>query len=273
MEEDLRQKYNPDGSNLRKAQLCMLGILVEIDKICRAHNIPYWLDSGTLIGAVRHGGFIPWDDDVDICVLRKDYARLRQLLITELPARYIFEDAQTDPYIFDTYGRVKDTSTYCNYPLFRLQKSQGLWVDILVQETAVPLWYKRKVEKLYARTFRERHHFSKSKGLSPIHCAFNTIAAYLLTPIAELLVGLGNLWAKYFGDKNELMHTWDCYHPSRRYMNDIFPLTEITFENRKFFAPHNTDAYLTKIYGDYMTIPDESHRQIHMDTDSLRFFY
>ena len=54
-------KYNGEGTQLRKAQLCMLNILVEIDKICRKHNIPYWLDSGTLLGAVRHGGFIPWD--------------------------------------------------------------------------------------------------------------------------------------------------------------------------------------------------------------------
>ena len=69
----LRQRFNPDGSQLRKHQLRMLEILVVIDKICRKHQIPYWLSSGTLIGAVRHNGFIPWDDDLDIEMMRNDY--------------------------------------------------------------------------------------------------------------------------------------------------------------------------------------------------------
>ena len=61
---------------LREAQLKMLGILEEIDKLCRAHNISYWIEGGTLLGALRHGGFIPWDDDVDISMLRSDYDRV-----------------------------------------------------------------------------------------------------------------------------------------------------------------------------------------------------
>ena len=69
-------KYNGEGTPLRMAQLRMLAILVEVDKICRKHNITYWLDYGTLLGAVRHKGFIPWDDDVDIAMPRPDYETL-----------------------------------------------------------------------------------------------------------------------------------------------------------------------------------------------------
>ena len=68
MEEDF-SKYNGEGTMLRKAQLRMLDILVEVDKVCKRHNIPYWVDYGTLLGAVRHGGFIPWDDDLDISMM------------------------------------------------------------------------------------------------------------------------------------------------------------------------------------------------------------
>ena len=76
----LRQRYNPDNSQLRALQIRMLEILICIDQICQEHDIPYWLGSGTLLGAVRHGGFIPWDDDIDIELLRADYLKLIKIL-------------------------------------------------------------------------------------------------------------------------------------------------------------------------------------------------
>ena len=89
--EDL-SRYNPEGSTLRKAQLRMLDILVAIDKICRENNIKYWIDYGTLLGAVRHKGFIPWDDDIDICVLDEDYPKVREAMIRELPNNFVFQE-------------------------------------------------------------------------------------------------------------------------------------------------------------------------------------
>ena len=95
IQEDL-SRYNPEGSILRRAQLRELEILIEVDKICRKHNIEYFLDWGTLLGAVRHGGFIPWDDDIDISVRRKDYSRLCKVLKEELPENLAFQDRFTD---------------------------------------------------------------------------------------------------------------------------------------------------------------------------------
>lgn len=89
--DELRQRYNPEGSLLRRHQLRMLEILKEIDRICQKHRIDYWLSSGTLLGAVRHGGFIPWDDDLDIEMERKDYLRLLQLLPEELNDAYLLQ--------------------------------------------------------------------------------------------------------------------------------------------------------------------------------------
>ena len=117
MEEDF-SKYNGEGTDLRKAQLRMLDILIEVDKVCRKHQIPYWIDFGTLLGAVRHRGFIPWDDDIDICVLNEYYGVLRQALIDELPGQYAFQDSKTDPNAFFYYGRVRDKNSYCYYPHF-----------------------------------------------------------------------------------------------------------------------------------------------------------
>ena len=99
--EELRKRFNPDGSILRRQQMRMLELLGAVDKVCKKHNIPYWLSSGTLIGAARHQGFIPWDDDLDIEMLREDYLRLLKVLPQELPDNFVLQTHETDHnYIF-----------------------------------------------------------------------------------------------------------------------------------------------------------------------------
>ena len=95
-QKELRETYNPDGSLLRKHQLKMLEMLKYIDQVCRKHAIDYWLCSGTLLGAVRHGGFIPWDDDVDIEMRKEDYQRLIEILKRDIKAGYALQIHETD---------------------------------------------------------------------------------------------------------------------------------------------------------------------------------
>ena len=81
-QEELRAKYNPDGSLLRQMQERMLHLFVTIDDICQRHDIPYWLSGGSMLGAVRHEGFIPWDDDLDIEMFRPDRLSVLHLATT-----------------------------------------------------------------------------------------------------------------------------------------------------------------------------------------------
>ena len=78
-------------SALREHQLRLLDLLVEFDSVCTRLGITWWIDSGTLLGAVRHGGFIPWDDDLDVCVLASDYRKIRKLLSAHLSSPYAFD--------------------------------------------------------------------------------------------------------------------------------------------------------------------------------------
>ena len=108
MSKELKYKYNPEGSILRKQQMVMLHILENVAKICDDNNIDYWLSSGTLLGAYRHGGFIPWDDDLDIMILRKDLKRFREVMIKSLPADMVLQDHSTDSDYYHPYLKIRD---------------------------------------------------------------------------------------------------------------------------------------------------------------------
>ena len=261
MQEDF-SKYNAEGTTLRKAQLRMLDMLIEVDKICRKHDIQYWLDFGTLLGAVRHGGFIPWDDDLDITVLRKDYKRLRELLKKELPEQFIFQDWTTDKYAFDHYGRVKDTKSLFDYPLFRKQKDTGLHIDIFTVEKGVSIKLKKRIDFLFGRVFRTLNNYGYVTCDSVLKRKLLYFSAICLAPIVYLSVGLERIAAKFTSD-DLLILSFATNWYSERHEKDIFPLQEIPFENYSFYAPNNVDKYLTHVYGDYKKLPPEEQRNGH----------
>ena len=116
LQKKLRNKFNPDGSEMRQSQLKMLDILNVVDEICRRNNIEYWIGSGTLIGAVRHGGFIPWDDDIDIEILYSDRKRFIEACLRELPDKYKLQCNLTDnTYFLNIFCFAM---THCNSAIF-----------------------------------------------------------------------------------------------------------------------------------------------------------
>ena len=269
MEQEDLGKYNPEGSTLRKAQMRMLDMLIEIDKICRKHNIPYWIEYGTLLGAVRHKGFIPWDDDVDISVLQKDYKRLRKVLLEELPSNYAFQDGSTDSYAFDNCGRVRDRKTYCYYPYFIKQKEQGLWVDITAFSFVNSYSCQRIVDFFYRRAYREIHHYGAVAYRSILYRLCTQGLAYLIFPFSWLAKTIMEQIGNH--SKHAFMMRWS-FPPFVYHQEELFPLVEMEFEGHMFYAPACWHKHLTEVYGDYMQIPSEDKRKQLLDMKKVKFF-
>lgn len=256
------EKYNPEGSTLRKAQNRMLAILVEVDMICRRHNIPYWLDFGTLLGAVRHKGFIPWDDDMDISILEKDRKRLCHFLKEELPPQfYLFDNSKTEFFRGSGLIKVMDTKSVVREKFYAendLKNGYGLWLDIFCIE---------KGSKSFRKHVNSTHGKFQRRIQGRVPDGFlNLIVSYVLYPFSLIEIAGYRLLKKtckkdnYIYDLRTLVAN-ALY--SERKLTQIFPLKEIEFEGHSFFVPSDCDAFLTETYNDYMELPPEEKRTVH----------
>lgn len=253
-QEDL-SRYNPEGSTLRKAQLRMVEILTEVDKICRKHQIEYFLDWGSLLGAVRHGGFIPWDDDLDITVRGKDVNRLRKLLQAELPSNLCYQDYHTDWNYPVPMGKVRDKKSIFDDPYLKKVRERGIFIDVFAVENVVPLKLKNVIDFFYIRCIRGVHNYSDR--------FIEKFLGYICYPPTIFCVWMCRLWAKML----RLRHWGHQYGwKSSLYVPEdvIYPVREIMFEGHTFYAPNDYDTYLRTLYGDYMQIPPEDKRVTHL---------
>ena len=280
--EELRKRFNPEGSLLRRQQMRMLEILVEIDKICKKHDIRYWLSSGTLIGAMRHNGFIPWDDDLDIEMMRSDYVRLMEVLPSELPDWLALQNDETDPNYFFYYAKVRDRRSKMleqnNYD--RLWQEQGIYIDIFPLEQH-PIWLHKLTEKTVGHMYKIwRTSTDDTKAIRKVRRIFDFNNRWLFPFLRAVLsifrsaLPLGSSKNSQFSIFNSQLSTITSgmgipFH-KRRYMDEIFPLTTHVFEGREFPVPRDADAHLRHLYGDYMQLPDLNKLAIHVG--KLEFF-
>lgn len=261
--DNLRQQFNPEGSLLRLHQLRMLEMLLYVNNLCTKHGIRYWLSSGTLLGAARHKGFIPWDDDVDIEMLRGDYKKLLAILATEPSEHYILQTHQTDKNYFFPFAKLRDKRSVlcennnvdCNF-VYR-----GIYIDIFPLEVN-----KYPLSKVFGKIQLYIQHTTAHKkgcaGWRKYHA--NLLFTFMHSLTAPLLRKCYKI-----GSQNEVNHTFGVCFYKKRNLDEIFPLTLLPFEGHLLPVPGDYDGYLKRIYGDYMSLPPLD--QIVPHTTRVRF--
>lgn len=258
---DLRHKYNPEGSLLRELQQRMLDMLLYLDSVCKKLNIEYYLDGGTCLGAVRHGGFIPWDDDMDVVVDVKDYNRLCDYLVEHPHPRFILHNRKTDDNYYVGWAKLRDKyseSIYEGDNIYtkrqeNIFKYSGVMIDLFPYSDHV-LPFPHKVIHGLQNRIQRRYFVGKHKLLADIMYFFLFI---VLKPLANILGFL-------FSNRKMYAHDYLSHNTVYRFKKDrIYPLKDVEFEGHIFKIPKDVDYFLRILYGNYMTLPNENARNHH----------
>lgn len=252
----LRLRYNPDGSALRRTQLELLEILKVLDGICKEHNIEWWLSSGTLLGAARHQGFIPWDDDIDIVMLRKDFKRFDKIMRNYQSEEYVYHSMSTDVdyvYLFSKF-RKRQGDAGEEHRRSKFYKYKGPFVDIFCIEKTN--YFAARASSIIYNNLQHLTSYVRLSWLRrPLILLVNLLCLGIIVPLLRL-VGLINPSGEYH---YTLGLGWGRH---QFFMEHTFPLGRATFEGVEFPAPKDMDAYLRQVYGDWRKLPtDEQIRK------------
>jgi lipopolysaccharide cholinephosphotransferase len=249
--EGLKRKYAPEGSALRDLQMKMLQEVLCLDRICKENHLTYFLTGGSALGAIRHHGFIPWDDDMDIALPKKDYLKLIGILHKLDSEQYVLHDRFSDFNYVNGFPkfREKEGDLLGSLPeRGKLYKYKGVGVDIFCIDNNSFIrsfvCAKLRVALLHYT------YLIKNDKLREAVTKFQWLVYQCLIPLTwplnvfrkkgEMHYGLGQSFAKHY--------MWE---------SEVFPVAEVDFEMAKLPVPHDGDAFLTNIYGNWRQVPEE----------------
>lgn len=271
----------------RQMQLLQLDMLVELDRVCRENNINYTIFGGTLLGAVRHKGYIPWDDDADVAMLREDYDKFKKITDQLNSEICYFQDHDTDPEYRWGYGKLRRTgTTYVRVGQEHLKCKTGVFIDVFPMDDIPHSTIGQMLNDFYCFCLRkilwsEVGKYSTSED--GIHRLYYKIVSHIspswvfkrVEKIAEksrnsstnrvrtlLFPATGKLYRKR---ENSLKTRYGM--PKEWFLD----LQEYEFEGKKLMGTRDYDTILKYIYNDYMKLPSEDKRDPHAPVSSYFF--
>lgn len=258
-------------NELLKLQEAEYNILVEFKRICNKHSLTYYLDSGTLLGAIRHGGFIPWDDDIDVTMPLKDYLQFNKIAKEELPDYYYLQNYQTDEEYSMSFTKIVDLKTKIFIDNNSFKEYLGPWIDIF------PLFHvsgenEYKIDKVLLKLSNVTQVKKRLKEESEtFNRRLGKATTFFLNTFSLLPVTLRQrthsflLWLLFHSfSQKYLVYSYlymSTYVPSEWFGNQK---RYMLFVNEEFCVPLYTEEYLHKLYGNYMELPPLEERHGHL---------
>ncbi len=253
---------------LLQLQMNELEMLLEVDRICRKHAIRYSLDGGTLLGAVRHKGFIPWDDDADVAMLRSEYDKFFQVCGEELDTeRFFLQDHRTDRKYRWGYSKLRRKGTlFLREGQEHVACDSGVFIDIFVFDNVPDGYAVRRLHLFFCYCARKMLYSEVGRKNEKSAILRLWYGALSLIPRDAVFAALHRVARLCNRKKTELIRHMTFPYARCRYghTRSIFEeYGELEFEGHRFMAFKKHDLYLTEHFGDYMKLPPEGERKCH----------
>lgn len=264
---------NGNDNQLKKLREVELEILDEITKICQNNDIVWWLDSGTALGARRHKGFIPWDDDIDIGMLRKDYEKFCKVAPQELSENFTFHNAKTEDTFAPLFSKVwKEGTEFVTQETLDANCKQGIFVDIFPYDYVDNSKYGKKIRNkmVYAQRLSYLYHSSHIKvpnkgfvGILQKKCCWllHYLVRFFYT--RKKIISIFEKACATFDSSRTIISSAYAYGDPIPF-DWMIPTRSIEFEDRILPCPGQIDKYLTNRYGDWKKLPPEEDRVTHL---------
>ena len=251
--------------NVREVQLFKLEILKDIIEVCNKHSLTYYLYGGTLLGCIRHNGFIPWDDDIDIALKWNDYKKLLKILKSECGNKYFVQNSFTDKEYPCLWTQIRmNGTTSMPIELKELNMHWGICIDIfplISLSNNDDEFEKQRKAFTYARALLAKD-FMKAKKENAV--GGQKVINHIPNSARHLIVKY--IFHKYAKEPKKDMYICglDSNDLTRRYKYSDFSKVEFhLYEGYKMLIPSNYDSILTNTYGDYMKLPPIDERGGH----------
>ncbi|MBR2523716.1 MAG: LicD family protein [Clostridiales bacterium] len=260
------------GDDLKRMQNIQLELMTEFDRVCRKHCIKYAITCGTLLGAVRHHGFIPWDNDADVTMLREEYEKFKKVTSDLDPSICFFQDHDTDPEYLWGYGKIRRTgTTFIREGQEHLHCKTGVYIDVMPLDDIPSSSFGQKLNDIKCFCLRKilwsrvavvnssqlRWKLISKIPVSTVYRSLNKAASRSRNssrnPVRVLTLPSGGKERSevYGSGKNDTSLRYGM--PKEWFLE----LTDYQFEDKVFMGTRYFDEYLTSRYGDYMKLPPE----------------
>lgn len=258
-----------EGKILRQLQMTELEMLVEVDRICRKFGIKYSLDGGTLLGAVRHDGFIPWDDDADVVMLRSEYNKFYDACQKELDTeRFFLQEYRTDARYRWGYSKMRRNGTvFLREGQEHVRCNQSVFIDIFIYDNVPDNMIIRRLHLFLCYCIRKALYSEVGRINAPNLILRLWYQLLYKIPRDSWFWLIEKIAHKTNESSHELVrhmtypYRKECKYGLPRICFDDY--MEKEFEGHLFKVFKNYDLYLKRLYGDYMTLPSENMRKTH----------
>ncbi|GHU75438.1 phosphorylcholine transferase LicD [Spirochaetia bacterium] len=242
-------------NTLADLQNKLVVMMRDVDTLLTTHKIPYFLIGGSVIGCIRHKGFIPWDDDIDIGVMRSDFEKVESLLSTL--KQYVYESVEKHIVRAAPIGQLHYVDE--NYPV-----TNAPTIDFFPLERVPDNWVCRKMQHFFMNVFHLCVYRQKSQNRGFLSNSFTAIILFVFPkPVLDRLQSLALKIITHWDSDTDLpiANIWGDYGNSEIFDKSMFSGdNKGTFEGMSLPIPMNPDLYLTQLYGDYMTLPPPEKR-------------